>query len=275
MNFTETRYTPSGLRLRARAHRPGTIDWLFLPGGPGIGSESLHELVDALEVPGTCWMVDLPGDGSNTNPPSSPQDPFSVWPHVVVEAAQAVERPVFAGHSTGGMYLLSTPELEPLLEGLVLLSTAPNADWLPAFVAMTERHPLPAAAAAAERYEADPTDANLRQVAVESASWNFTPAGVVAGTDLLGRMPYNRAAVAWSDEHFDHTYVSAWFPLRLPTLIVSGGEDRIVIQHLWNDDRYRGEHVLRRTIDGGAHFPWIENPAGVRDAFSELTTRIA
>jgi len=122
--------------------------------------------------------------------------------------------------------------LEPLLEGLVLLSTAPNADWLPAFVAMSERHPLPAVATATERYEADPTDANLREIAVCSAAWNFTPASVEAGAELLGRMPYNGAAVAWSDEHFDHIYVSTWFPRQLPMLIVSGGEDRIVTQRL-------------------------------------------
>ncbi|EUA07894.1 hypothetical protein I545_6382 [Mycobacterium kansasii 662] len=43
------------------------MNWLFLPGGPGIGSESLHELVDTVDVPGCSWMVDLPGDGSNVN----------------------------------------------------------------------------------------------------------------------------------------------------------------------------------------------------------------
>ncbi len=71
------------------------------------------------------------------------------------------------------MYLLSVPELEPLLDGLVLIRTAPNADWLPAFAAMTERNRLPAVAVATERYEADPTDANLRDLAVASAPWNF------------------------------------------------------------------------------------------------------
>jgi pimeloyl-ACP methyl ester carboxylesterase len=272
---TEDRYTPSGVRLRARTRRSGTPDWLFLPGGPGIGSESLHELVDALDVPGTCWMVDLPGDGSNTGAPGAPQDLFSAWPHAVVEAAEAVETPVFAGHSTGGMYLLATPELEPLLRGLVLISTAPSAEWLPAFVAMTERDPLPEVAAATERYEAAPTDAHLRDIAVASAPWNFTPEGLAAGKDLLARMPYNGAAVAWSDEHFDTTYVSAWWPQTVPTLIVSGGEDRIVTQRLWDDRRFLGEHVLWRTIAGGAHFPWIERPAAVRAAFAEFAGAIA
>jgi pimeloyl-ACP methyl ester carboxylesterase len=269
-NDIEVRWTPSGVRLRARTRRPGGLDWLFLPGGPGIGSESLHELVDAVGVPGTSWLVDLPGDGSNVDAPGAPADPYSVWPAVVVEAARAVERPVFTGHSTGGMYLLSTPELEPLLEGLVLLSTAPNADWLPVFLAMTARDPLPLVEAATRIYESEPTAANLRDVAVHSAPWDFTPASVDAGADLLGRMPYNGAAVAWSDDHFDHTYTATWWPRRLPTLIISGSEDRIVTQRLWDDARFQGPHVLRRRIDGGAHFPWIDRPDTVRAAFAEL-----
>ena len=100
------------------------------------------------------------------------------------------------------MYLLSVPELEPLLDGLVLIRTAPNADWLPAFAAMTERNRLPAVA-----------------------------------------------------------YVSTWLPHRLPTVIIGGGES------LWPET---GEHVLRCTIDGGAHVPWIERPAAVSAAFADL-----
>lgn len=60
------RFTPSGVRLRLRSHRDGELNWLFLPGGPGIGSESLHQIVDAVALPGTTWLVDLPSDGSNT-----------------------------------------------------------------------------------------------------------------------------------------------------------------------------------------------------------------
>jgi pimeloyl-ACP methyl ester carboxylesterase len=271
----DPRFTPSGVRLRARArHAGGDLDWLFLPGGPGIGSESLHELVDAVAVPGTSWMVDLPGDGSNVGAPGAPADPYAAWPQVLLEAAQAVAQPVFVGHSTGGMYLLSTPALEELLAGLVLVSTAPDASWMAAFAAMTHRDPLIAVDRATAGYDAAPTDANLSAVAVASAPWNFGADTVATGAALLGRMPYNRAAVAWSDEHFDTTYAATWWPRALPTLIVSGDDDRIVTQDLWDAPAYRGAHVLRRTIAGGAHFPWIERPDAVRAAFAELVARI-
>jgi pimeloyl-ACP methyl ester carboxylesterase len=261
-------WTSSGVRLRLRAHREGELNWLFLPGGPGIGSESLFELIDAVAAPGSSWAVDLPGDGSNVGVDG---DPFAAWPQVLIEAAEAVPNPVYVGHSTGGMYLLSTPALEGLLRGLVLVSTAPDASWLPAFAEMTRSHQLPAVDEATEAYAADPSDERLREIAVRSAPWNFTPEGVAAGAELLARMPYNGAAVDWSDRNFDSIYAATWWPRELPTLIVSGGEDRIVTQRLWEDARFEGPNVMRREIEGGAHFPWIERPEGVRAAFDALT----
>lgn len=267
-------WTPSGVRLRKHHERPGELDWLLVPGGPGIGSESLNELSDVLEVPGRIWLVDLPGDGSNVDAPGSPADPYSVWPAALLEAADAVPRPVFVGHSTGGEYLLSVPELEQVLVGLVLVSTAPNASWMSDFDAMMRAHPLPAVDAAMAAYDADPTDANLRDFAVATAPWNFRPDMVSRGADLLKNMPYNRQAVDWSAENFDTTYSAQWWPTSLPTLIVSGADDRIVIQRLWDEPSFRGEHVTRARIDGGGHFAWIEEPEQVRAAFSRFADRL-
>jgi hypothetical protein len=41
------------------------FNWLFLAGGPGLGSESLNPLTQSLNLPGAMWNLDLPGDGSN------------------------------------------------------------------------------------------------------------------------------------------------------------------------------------------------------------------
>ncbi len=266
-------FTPHGVRLRARRRRPGASNWLFLPGGPGIGSASLHELVDALDVPGTCWLVDLPGDGSNVHPPHSPHhvpDPYGLWPHVLLEAAEAVPHPVFVGHSTGGEYLLSVPELEPLLSGLVIVSSAPTADWMPVFEERTRLEPLPAVEEAEAAHAVDPGNETLRQIAVASTPWNFSPAFHEIGAELLARMPYNLRAVEWSAENFDTTYRLAWWPSTLPTLVLSGDEDRIVVQHLWQHPCLRGANVTHVEVPDAGHWPWIENRAAVTAAFAEF-----
>lgn len=259
-------FTASGVRLRRRAHRPGAWNWLFFPGGPGIGSESLHGLMEALDVPGTLWAVDLPWDGSNVAPPGA-REPYSDWPGVLVEAAEALPNVVAVGHSTGGMYLLSTPEVERHIVGIGLVSTAPDASWRPRFFEMSQRHPLPEVDAATARYEADRTPDRLRDIAIASTAWNFTPESFERGRELLAGMPYNPSAVDWSDRHFDDTYAAQWWPATLPTFILSGENDRIVDQSLWDRAEYRTPNVLHRTVEQGAHFPWIENPEAVRDAF--------
>lgn len=264
-------WTALGVRLRRARRTSGPWNWLFFPGGPGIGAESLRELVDAADCPGASWLVDLPGDGSNVAAPGAPPDPYSVWPHVLLEAVDAVPHPVAVGHSTGGEYLLSVPALEDRLAGLVLVSTAPHSGWMPTFEGMCAANPLPEVVAATERYAADPTDDNLGRIAVASAPWNFTAEGLPAGRDLLARMPYNRLAVEWSDEHFDREYVASWFPTATPTLILSGGADRIVDQSLWDDERYRGDHVAHDVIEGGAHFLWVERPEAVTRALARFS----
>lgn len=267
-------FTPSGVRLRRASHRPGPLNWLLLPGGPGIGSESLRELAEAMGAPGDIWMVDLPGDGSNRDAPGGGADPFAAWPGVAVEAAQALPNAVFVGHSTGGMYLLATPQLERHVVGLALLDTAPDCSWHARYVAMTQGDPLPQVELAMAVYEADRRDENIAAVAVASAPWNFSAAGLDAGRELLARMPYNSAAVDWSDAHFDHSYRAAWWPGALPTLILAGADDRIVWQGGWDAPRFNTPNVIRTTIDGAGHFPWIENPGAVGEAFAPLAERV-
>lgn len=268
----ETRYTRSGVRMRRHSSRPGELNWLLLPGGPGIGSESLHELAAAMDVPGSIWLVDLPGDGSNTV--HSPDDPFRSWPHVLVEAAEAVPNAIFAGHSTGGMYLLATPAVREHISGLVLLDTAPDCAWYAEYVRMTQDHPLPRFAEAVAAYERDKSMANLTTLVVESAEWNFNPAGLDAGREMLARMPYNREAIEWSDANFDHTYEAQWWPTDIPVLRLWGANDRIVSQRGWSAPKYDTPNVLAREVPGAGHFPWIENPSAVTDAFRDFSTRL-
>lgn len=270
----ETFYTVSGIRLRRHSRKSGDLNWLLLPGGPGIGSESLIDLADCVDVPGSIWLVDLPGDGSNRSPSGAPADPYSCWPDVLVEAAKALPNVVFAGHSTGGMYLLATPELEKHIIGLVLIDTAPDASWHERFVEMTQLHPLPAVLDASSAYEADRRDENIAAIVVASAEWNFAAAGVERGRELLSGMPYNGAAIDWSEANFDHVYQSKWWPHSVPVLVLGGEEDRIVWQGSWRNPKFHTTNATFRTIKGGGHFPWVENPTSVSAAFDELAIRI-
>lgn len=270
--ITQTRSTPSGVRLRLHSMREGTFNWLLLPGGPGLGSESLHELADTLDVPGSIWLVDLPGDGSNVI--RQPGDPFANWPQVLIEAVDAVPEPIVVGHSTGGMYLLATPGLQGRIRGLALLDSAPNCTWHADYLEMTRQNPIPEFDLAATAYSQEATIEKLAALVVASAAWNFTPAGLEAGRALLARLPYNGAAVAWSDEHFDHTYNAQWWPTDIPVLRLWGDSDRIVSQRGWRIPAYNTPNVIAREIARAGHFPWIENPSAVTQAFLDFASEV-
>ncbi|MFF7228149.1 hypothetical protein [Streptomyces sioyaensis] len=99
-----------------------------------------------------------------------------------------------AGHSTGGMFMLSVPELEGLLTGMVLLSSAPHAGWRADFARYAETHPLPDVTTAAERCARQPDDHHLRALTLAAAPWNFRPSALADGRALLARSRDRRRA---------------------------------------------------------------------------------
>lgn len=83
-------WTKSRARLQlVRSSEGRNLQWLFLPGGPGLGSESLFPLLNILELPGSTWRLDLPGDGSNTT--LNNKESFSHWSSALTEATKALE----------------------------------------------------------------------------------------------------------------------------------------------------------------------------------------
>lgn len=260
--------TTSQARLRQVKSSEGITNWIFLPGGPGLGSESILPLLNILDLPGTFWLLDLPGDGSNTD------GVFSKWPKALLESANQLDHVVLAAHSTGGMYALSLPELEPLLDGLVLLDSSPNAKWQDVFNEAMQKMPLPELEALHLAYVKNPNNENLKALTVASSPYLFTKEGLAAGKKLLESLPYSYKTCVWSEKHFDSTYKAKWIP-KIPTLILAGEKDLLTPLTLFSDDnRFSRSNIILKSIKGAGHFPWIENPRDVAEALKEIKTRI-
>ena len=121
-------WTLNGARLQYQsAHNNGDTNWLFMPGGPGLGSEALTGLTEIVKdkIPGVIWHFDLPNDGSN----NLKDQPISDWRASLIQAITAFERVILVAHSSLGMYVQTMPELEAMLHGLVLIGSAPDASW--------------------------------------------------------------------------------------------------------------------------------------------------
>jgi pimeloyl-ACP methyl ester carboxylesterase len=263
-------WTASRARLQlVHSSEERNLNWLFLPGGPGLGSESLFPLLNILELPGNMWRLDLPGDGSNTTANSAQS--FSRWSSALIEAVNEFDQIVLVAHSTGGMFALSVPEIEGFLHGLVLLDSAPNAEWQTLFAEMVEKFPIPKLAILQKKYKEAPSNEVLKALTVASAPYLFTPKGQAFGLKMLNSLPYNYEVCQWSEKHFDHSYRAKWVPQTVPTLILNGEGDLVTPQKLFTEGKeWHRSNIIFKLVMNAGHFPWIENPMDVVVAFKEF-----
>lgn len=267
-------WTRSGARLQCVKVHPGeNLNWLFLPGGPGLGSESLQPLVDILELPGTMWLLDLPGDGSNIT--ADNKKALSQWSQALLEATEALANVVLVAHSRGGMFALATPDLGKTLSGLVLMTSTPNRAWQKDLETKLIKFPLPEADKAEEHYRKHPSNPLLRECILTAAPrMFFTEEGLRKGIEFLEKLPFNYEAWQWVEEHFDPTYQARWVP-HIPTLILSGEKDiALPIKYFKEKKEFARSNILMREIHNAGHFPWIENPEEVRAVFNEYISQI-
>lgn len=265
-------WTRSGARLQfVKSHEGTPINWIFLPGGPGLGSESLQDLVDCLNLPGTIWLMDLPGDGSNVG--SHPADSFQNWAEALLDAVSAFDQVILIGHSSGGMYALSQPLLEQKLKGLILIDSAPDISWHVCLEKMFQNTPLPEFERLDAIHRQNPTNSTLKDLTVAAAPYFFSKAALSRGISLLESLPYNVKSFDWSDKNFDPTYKALWIPKTMPTLIIAGAQDSMTPLELFkNSKNFQRPNILMLEIPDAGHFPWLENPEAVSKAFNDFFT---
>lgn len=104
------------------------LNWLFIPGGPGLDSSSLLGLAQLADLPGKTWLIDLPGNGSNRIEHSSDYN-YDQWFELIVPMVKRFKNPIIVGVSFGGVISLLTPELENHLKGFIVLNSSLNL-WL-------------------------------------------------------------------------------------------------------------------------------------------------
>jgi pimeloyl-ACP methyl ester carboxylesterase len=249
------------------------FNWMFLAGGPGLGSESLAPLTQILNLPGAMWNIDLPGDGSNLT--SDDCHYFSKWSEALTESVNALDNVILVTHSTGGMYALATPELQKTLIGLVLMDSAPDASWRRLFMEVVAQKPIPELEHLHKLYAENPNNAMLKKITLLSAPYLFTKAGLRKDLSFLESLPYNYRTCEWSAQHFDQSYKAKWIPKNIPALIFAGEEDSVTPLSLFTKSAdFQDPNILIRKIQDAAHFPWIENQKDVLALFEEYCKKL-
>lgn len=274
--MNEYLWTLDGGRLQYQScHKNSEVNWLFLPGGPGLGSEALADLTRLLrdKIPGVIWHFDLPGDGSNI----LANKPISNWRSALLQAVSAFEKVILVAHSTPAMYVQTMPELENILQGLVLIGSAPNSTWQKVFAEHCANNPDPLITTAEKEYTDNPTNETLRKLLIAAAKNCFvTEKTLQQGKDLFNKIPVNHLANEQAAKFFDaEKYQASWIPDRVKTLITTGDSDYITPLDLFqNKHGYQRDNILIKEISGAGHYPWFENPQAVVQLFQQYSTEI-
>lgn len=264
-----TIWTKSKARLcKVHQNNYANYNWVFLPGGPGLGSESLASLTSLLPLPGSIWHLDLPGDGSNTT--LDDVHSFANWSKSLIEACSAMEKVILVAHSSGGMFALATPELEANLSGLVLMDSAPNADWQNHFMQYINSNPIPELQRLQKIYDENPSNDLFKELTLASAPSFSIPENLDKITELLSSLPFSYTTHRWTAHNFHRTYQAKWVPQQIPTLIFSGAHDHLTPLTLFSEAKqFQRQNIYIREIENASHFPWIDNPEQVKQVFAE------
>ncbi|TNF69358.1 MAG: alpha/beta hydrolase [Gammaproteobacteria bacterium] len=269
-----TLYTASKARLKKVKSQKGIYNWLFLAGGPGLGSDSLSELTNLLELPGTIWHLDLPGDGSNNTDDDIKY--FANWSKALLEAAHQLENTVLVAHSTGGMYSLATKGLANILRGLILIDSAPDHNWQDVYSKFMENikftdeiHQL------LSEFEANPSDDLLKQITLATMPYYLPKNSIKKTLSIFKELPFNCRSFTWSAENFDNIYHYQWVPDKIPTLILAGENDPITPLDLFKKHpAFQRSNIEIQSISNSGHFPWIDNPQKIKNITHKYTRNL-
>ncbi|WP_296619971.1 alpha/beta hydrolase [Marivirga sp.] len=244
---------------------PEPLNWLFLPGGPGFGSESLDNLAEQLSLPGKSWYMDFPNDGSNQ---ISANQHFEGWSDGLIDLLSHFENPIIVAHSFSGMLVLSNKKLENYLYGLVLLNTAPNNTWLHQIEKQAKQYDLPDISEIATQYEKNKNNDTFKALTIACAPYFFSPESLDKGMKLLEILPYSNESYDWATTMFHPRFTNAFIPQTIPTLVVGGEIDHITPFDLFmSDERWQRSNIQLKLIKNEGHFPWLNSGENLQNIF--------
>lgn len=260
------KYTKYGYRINQLTESHG-FSWLFLPGGPGLGSEYLADLCHKLYLPGSIFLLDFPQDGTNTQGELS----IKYWREGLIDLLKSFHQPVLVTHSFAGMFALNLPELKNYLTGLVLMNTTTKNSFFEHVSAMQQQHHLPDLLPAATQYHLTPSDETYKEFWNTYKYYCFTADELTEGEKILPLFAFNNTAYYHAIEHFYPDYSCKWFPESIPTMTIASENDFICPPKIFLENKgFQGKNTINKIIAQAGHVPWLMAFNQVQQCFNDF-----
>lgn len=241
----------------------GNINWIFIPGGAGLGSEYLKSLIDPLNTPGSYWRLDLPADD------------YEKWTDILFEVVEALPNCALIGHSFGGMLALQIPQLEHKVLALITIGSALDSSFIQRLEELVETKGLPQPTQALEPFLFTPNLETMKSAFEILTPYYFTDANIEKGKALFANTAMDPKAFHWYLMRFFPQYELKWIPDSVPTLMLCGEKDYIQqYNDVKADSRLSKPNVNIAAIPEAAHFPWIENSSATTELLDSFMAKI-
>jgi pimeloyl-ACP methyl ester carboxylesterase len=273
--MTDYFYDENKVRYQlVESHEGKPYNWLFFPGGPGANSSYLDSLKNQIKLPGNSWMIDLPGNGDNTNHIQKDYN-FDEWLNIFVPIIKRFENPILIGHSFGGMFPLLFPELEQNLKGFVILHSAPKL-WLEDAAEYAKQFSLPDLTDDMTEFTLNPNQQSFETALNACMPYYFPEKTLEQGRALLKDVPFSfEPAVWWQRKAIEINFSAVWIPKNVPTLIVGSKYDCICPYLLFEkDERFKRKNIEFLYIPDAGHLSWIENPKMIQEGFKKFCLQL-
>ncbi|NRB11513.1 MAG: hypothetical protein HRU35_07915 [Rickettsiaceae bacterium] len=174
------------------------------------------------------------------------------------------------------MFALSVSELEKLLKGLVIISSAPDSSWIAESINTIKKYNLPDVSKAIKKMNDEPTDNNLKLLFYECIPYLFEPNQIAAGKVILEQNQYNIMTRLWGHNIFHPQFKYQWIPDKLPTLIIGSSSDKTLPMLLFTRAKeFQKSNIKMVDLQDVGHYPWLAKFDEISNLMLEFMVLVA
>lgn len=221
---------------------------IFFPGGPGLKSNYLIDLIKNSRPDANCWVFDFDSESN-----------FFKWKEDCIEAINILSNVIVVGHSFGGWFLLSIEEIPSIVEGILLLNTTPSKK---AFSKNTLNSPITILDECDlnKKFDENPTDENLKALFKLWIPYYFLPEFAKKGLELFEKNEFSAKIFLQGFRDFNE-YKYAWKNFNIKTWAIFGEFDTLCTIDTFQAEPFFINNPFFQcyNVSYSSHFPWCEN----------------